>query len=353
MPNFTKYIKLGPLRDLKAFLYLKAGVTRGETPDEQNREIDLGEFQMQNGRLARMNSRALANRPFLKPDYEYRPASTHSKSFQALKKKYPYFGYIAVEIEDVRPFLMFSSNDDRVAQTYFFYGANAFESLSLRIWRELARGSKHIFDIGAFTGVYSLTAAYANDGAQVYAFEPIKRIYSRLLDNLKVNRQARKVKAFDFAMSNTDGEAKINLFHGHLNLSSGSSLLPRGGKEVHLREHVETMRFDTFVEVYAGAGVDLVKIDVEQAESLVIEGMSDTLGRYRPNLLVEVFLGDKLRSLVDMLSPHGYSFAVINEERQEAIVNDFKAHTMTQNVLFSPLPPDELKRLCSLKPLPG
>ena len=152
MPNFTKYIKLGPLRDLKAFLYLKAGVTRGETPDEQNREVDLGEFQMQNGRLARMNSWALANRPFLKPDYKYRPASTHSKSFQALKKKYPYFGYIAVEIEDVRPFLMFSSNDDRVAQTYFFYGANAFESLSLRIWRELAQGSRHIFDIGAFTG---------------------------------------------------------------------------------------------------------------------------------------------------------------------------------------------------------
>lgn len=40
------------------------------------------------------------------------------------------------EIEGVCPFLMFSSNDDRVAQTYFFYGADAFESLSLRIWRE-------------------------------------------------------------------------------------------------------------------------------------------------------------------------------------------------------------------------
>lgn len=81
--------------------------------------------------------------------------------------------------------------------------------------------------------------------------------------------------------------------------------------------------------------------------------MSDTLTRHRPHLLVEVVMGDNLRSLMDMLSPHGYSFAVINEGRQEAIVNDFGAHTMTQNVLFSPMPPDDLEKLCSsLKPLP-
>lgn len=168
-----------------------------------------------------------------------------------------------------------------------------------------------------------------------------------------MNRQARKIKAYDFAMSNTDGQAKINLFHGHLNLSSGSSLLPRGGKEVHLQEYVETMRFDTFVQRYAVADVDLVKIDVEQAENMVIEGMSDVLERCRPNLLVEVFLGDKLRFLTEMLSPYGYSFAVTNEGSQEAIVNDFEAHTMTQNVLFSPMSPDDLKNLCSsLRPLP-
>lgn len=382
MPSFTSSAKLGLLRDLKAFFYLKTGVTRGMTPDEQTRlleqahqriegqnqelrkvrgrvkELDqemnrLRKIQTQNDRLAKMNTRALANRPLLKPGYEYRPISTHSSDFQALKKEFPYFGYIDVEVEDVRPFLMFSSNDDRVAQTYFYYGANAFESLSLRIWRELARRSSHVFDVGAFTGVYSLTAAHANESAQVYAFEPIKRIYSRLLDNLKVNRKAQKVKVFDLAMNNADGKTEMNLFQGHLNLSSGSSLLLKGGKEVHLKEYVETIRFDTFVEKYEVAGVDLVKIDVEQAENMVIEGMSDTLERHRPNLLVEVVLGDNLRSLMDMLSPHHYNFAVINEGQQEAAINDFEAHTMTQNVLFSPLPPDELENLfSSLKPLP-
>jgi hypothetical protein len=144
----------------------------------------------------------------------------------------------------------------------------------------------------------------------------------------------------------------MNLFQGHLNLSSGSSLLQKGGKEVHQQEHVETVRFDTFVEQHEVPGVDLVKIDVEQAEKMVIEGMPDTLARYQPHLLVEVVLGDNLRPIVDILSPHGYSFAVINEGRQEAAVNDFEVHITTQNVLFSPMPPDELEEFCSsLKPL--
>lgn len=168
-----------------------------------------------------------------------------------------------------------------------------------------------------------------------------------------MNRKAQKVKVFDLAMNNADGKTEMNLFQGHLNLSSGSSLLLKGGKEVHMREYVETIRFDTFVEKYEVAGVDLVKIDVEQAENMVIEGMSDILERHQPNLLVEVVLGDNLRSLMDMLSPHDYNFAVINEGQQEAAINDFEAHTMTQNVLFSPMSPDDLKNLCSsLRPLP-
>ena len=383
MPSFKCSIEFGLFRDLKAFLYSNAGVTRGETPNEQTRLLkqrtrlleqarrriekqtrriekqaqkieQLRSLRVQDGRLVRMNSRALTNRPFLDSNYEYRPISTHGTSFQALKKEYPYFGYINVEVEGVQPFLMFSSNDDRVAQTYFFYGANAFESLSLRVWRELARQSSYIFDVGAFTGVYSLTAAHANKDAQVHAFEPIKRIYSRLLDNLKVNRQAQKIKASNLAISDADGQTKMNLFQGHLNLSSGSSLLSKDGKEVYLQEHVETMRFDTFVEKNEVDGVDLLKIDVERAENMVVKGMADTLETHKPNLLVEVVSGGNLRSLVDMLSPHGYNFAVINEGRQEAAVNDFEAHTIAQNVLFSPMSPGELKNLfSSLKPLSG
>ncbi|MGI9050773.1 MAG: hypothetical protein ACR2GU_15600, partial [Rubrobacteraceae bacterium] len=138
---------------------------------------------MKYGRLEKINDQALEQRHFLDPDYEFRPISTHDRDFQEIKKKYPYYGFIEVKVEGVPPFVMFSNNDDRVAQTYFWYGPNAFESLSLRIWREMVRNSEYVFDIGAFTGVYSMTAALANPEARICAFEPIKRVFGRTTIN--------------------------------------------------------------------------------------------------------------------------------------------------------------------------
>jgi hypothetical protein len=76
----------------------------------------------------------------------------HDEGFHSIRREYPYFGYVGVGVEDVAPVAMFSSNDDRVAQCYFFYGHDSFESFSLRAWRRLAENSKHIFDVGAFSG---------------------------------------------------------------------------------------------------------------------------------------------------------------------------------------------------------
>jgi FkbM family methyltransferase len=309
--------------------------------------------RLPSGRLEKANARALAQRPFLAPDYEFAPASVHDMDFQALKRGYPYFGYVDVEVEGVQPFLMFSNNDDQVAQIYFWYGPDAFESLSLRIWRELARRSDHIFDIGSFTGVYSLTAAYANRDARVYSFEPIKRIFGRLVVNLAVNRLGQRIKAHNLALSDTDGHMDMNLSQGYLKLDTGASLIQKSGKEIVMREQIETSRFDTFADKHDVAGMDLVKIDVEQAEKMVIEGMTDSLREYHPHLLVEVVSVDNLRYLSDTLSPLGYSFALIDDDYQKVHLNDFEAHTMTCNVLFSTLQPDELRDFCLFfEPLP-
>lgn len=304
-------------------------------------------------RLAEINEQALSQRLFLDPDYEFRPASTHDKQFHEIKNKYPYHGFIEVRIEGVPPFVMFSNNDDRVAQTHFWYGPNAFESLSLRIWRELVRRSEYVFDIGAFTGIYSMTAALANREARVYAFEPIKRVFGRLTVNLAANRLGGRVKAFDVALSDSDGHMTMNLYQGHYILSSGSSLLSKKGKEAVSKEYVETMKFDTFAETHDVPRMDLAKIDVEQAEKMVIDGMSGTLERHHPNLLIEVVSAEHLRELNETLSPHGYNFAVIDDGSQRVRINQLEGYSKVDNVLFSTLAAEDLEALCSIpKPLP-
>ena len=383
MPGFSNTTKFYLGRGLKTFLGLEAGVTRGATPDEQaraqqarmartaqelserTRELRAARAKIREqtalqeddgipGRLLEGNRVALANRPFLREGYAFRPIQHNNRAFHGLKEAYPYFGYVCAEVEGVPSFVMFSNNDDQVAQTYFWFGPDAFESLSLRVWRELARHSAHVFDIGAFSGVYALTAALANRRAEVHCFEPIRRIYGRLVANLSANGLHGRVKAHNIALDETDGEAIINVFAGRFtNLLTGASLVEKKHRETVGGEPVETLRFDAFVEEHDVPGVDLVKIDVEQAEKQVVAGMEGVLEEHRPHMLVEVISEEGLRDLTGTLSPHGYNFAVINDRTQKAAVNDPGAHGTAYNVLFSPMPEEELRTFCEkIKPLP-
>ena len=302
--------------------------------------------------LAKANERALAQRPFLAADHEFKPISLRDRDLRRLKRKFPYFGYVGVKIEGIDPFVMFSNNDDPVAQVYFWYGSDPFESLSLRLWRELARTSNRIFDVGSFTGVYTLAATRANPKAQVYCFEPIAGSLSRLLVNLAVNPGTDRVRAFKAAVGDTDGSAEMNLFNDPQALLSGSSLVPKGEKEVVARERVETVRLDTFVRDHAVGGADLIKVDVERAESMVVSGMIETLRDSGPHLLVEVFGADNLREIAGMLP--SYSFAVIDDMEQKAYVDAPEIpEGKALNVLFSPGSSDDLRDLCAfLAPLP-
>jgi FkbM family methyltransferase len=301
--------------------------------------------------LAKANKAALANRPCLKPDYSFRPVSMHDKGFHAVRREYPYFGYVGVEVEGVAPVAMFSNNDDRVAQCYFFYGRDSFESFSMRAWRRLAEDSKHILDVGAFSGVYSLIAAQANRRARVYALEPMERTYWRLSDNVLANRLFSRIEAHRVAASDEDGRAELNVYRGARVLGTGSSLVAKEDQTITRTQPVETVRLETFVREHGIPGVDLVKLDVERYEPQAIGGMAGLL-EHKPTMLVEVFSSEALREIAGLLSPHGYSFAVLDELGQRAYVEDVDAHEEARNVLFRVGSPGELRAFVdSIAPL--
>jgi FkbM family methyltransferase len=349
-------------RRISAFLEFGVGFEREPMPDEPGRKSKRPRKSVEDRKssaypeeLSRTNEEALAQRPFLKPGHEFRPIPTRDRQLRRLKRKHPYFGYVSVEVDGVEPFVMFSNDDDPVAQIYFWFGPNAFESLSLRIWRELVLSSRHILDVGAFTGVYALTAAHANPEARVFCFEPIKGSLNRLMVNLAVNRQVENVRVSDAAVGDTDGTAEMNLFNAPRTmlggtssyaLLSGSSLVQKGTKEVVAREPVRMTRLDTFVRDHDVDRVDLVKIDVERAEKMVLAGMSDVVHEHRPHLLVEVFSGENLQEVAGMLP--SYSFAVIDEVEQSARVDDPEIPDgEARNVLFSPNSAADLRSFCS------
>ncbi|MGL4757901.1 MAG: FkbM family methyltransferase, partial [Patescibacteria group bacterium] len=76
----------------------------------------------------------------------------------------------------------------------------------------------------------------------------------------------------------------------------------------------------------------LIKIDVEQAEVLALEGMRQTLKDCSPTILIEV-APKTIEQSASILTDHGYKLYVINEENQ-ALINIHDApNNKVQNIL--------------------
>ena len=313
-------------------------------------------------RLAEHNEAALAARPARDRGRAFSPVSEHSQALHALKRKHRYFGYVEVEIEGTPPFVMFLNDDDQIAYIYFWYGHDAFETHSLRLWTRLARESNVVFDIGAFTGVYTLAAAVSNREASIHSFEPVGLAFSRLLTNLSANRLGKKapgasgakIAASKIAVGDSDGEARINQFRNELTLGTGASLIEKPGKEVQHSENVPQVTVDGCAREAGLEKIDLIKADVEQAELLLVDGMQEVIKEHRPSLMIEVSSERNLQTLADRLGPYGYNFAIIDDQSQSCSINSVSDFSRVCNVLFRAIPESSLKEFCdSVKPLDG
>ncbi len=285
--------------------------------------------------IERANARALAARPVSASDAVGNRGGVHDPNMHQARRAYPYLGYVDVEIAGAPPLVMFSNNDDIVAHTYFWLGADAFEPMSIRAWANLSRSAQTIIDIGAFTGVYSLVAAGCNDDATVIAFEPVKRVHERLMVNLLANRLAHRVTAEAVAVGDSNGICAMNIFEG-ARLSTGSSVVNKNLKKVADREVTRIVTLDAYLRENPQRPVGLVKIDVELAELSVLRGMTDTIERDHPDLIVEVLTEPSFAAVADFLRPFDYTAVILDDGAHTVTYGDDTAYQRgVDNVLFT------------------
>jgi FkbM family methyltransferase len=231
----------------------------------------------------------------------------------------PYYGFVDVEISGVPSFTMFSNNDDFVAQAYFWRGIDAYESTSLKLWTALARRSVSIFDIGAYSGVYSLAASKASPKSKIYAVEALDRVYSRLLINKAAN-SAANINCFNFAVSDNDSEIDLLIYSGQDILVSGSSTVPDVcTRAPHESKRVRSVTLDSFIESNAIPGVGLIKIDAEGAEHLIMKGARKAIGRYLPDIICELLPAAKTDDVISFFSSLGYKYYKISESSMKLV----------------------------------
>lgn len=152
-----------------------------------------------------------------------------------------------------------------------------------------------VIDVGANLGVYtSYFAMCVGEEGQVYAFEPFPQ-------NAQVLRQATKllglkqVTVVEGALSNinnesigfslpVDGSGKVIHTEASLKINKtevGSGSRYRQTKEIMIR----AFSLDDF-EI--NGKVSLIKIDVEGAELLALEGANQTIRQHRPIVICEI-----------------------------------------------------------------
>ena len=227
--------------------------------------------------------------------------------------KYLYFhDDIDVKVDESHSFKMRHYGFE-IENSIFWTGlTDGWEKLSLSIWIKLVRNCDVIFDIGANTGVYSLIAKALKPQAQVFAFEPVKRVFEKLEFNNQLNNY--DVKCFEIAASDTNGEATIydtasehtySVTVGKNLNSSDSSVIPT---------IIETMRLDTLIENLKIPKIDLIKLDVETHEAEVLAGLGKYLEEFKPTMLIEILDDTVGQNVEALVSGKGYVYFNLDEK---------------------------------------
>lgn len=136
-------------------------------------------------------------------------------------------------------------------------------------------------DIGANVGKYTLTwARNVGPKGQVIAIEPFPDTFRALKDGIRLNG-FQNVRTFNVAAWNE--KAILNMY---ITPYAGTHSVVENSDMGHIQVRARTI--DSIVQELALPFLDFVKIDVEGAELNVLEGMKETIGKYRPRMVVEV-----------------------------------------------------------------
>lgn len=142
------------------------------------------------------------------------------------------------------------------------------------------------FDIGANFGLYTVLLSDEEALLQMHAFEPLPRNIHQLAANLYLNGLDNRVTLHNLALTDRDGTLDL---HVDPHSTGISTVLPgelhRGREAYRDRLQVECRRFDGLFPV-EGRRV-LIKIDVEGAELMVLDGMRRFLSHNKAILQIE------------------------------------------------------------------
>lgn len=239
------------------------------------------------------------------------------------KKWHAYFyftGNFSTKIDNTE-FKMRNYGYQYHVENELFWGGieNGWEKESLVLWHKLSKIHHNVLDIGANTGLFSLITKAVNPSVRVIAFEPMPKIYEKLLYNVDLNDF--KIETTTLALSDFTGEATIyptNLEHVY------SVTVNKKRDDIKDPVHevkIKTIRLDEYIEKNKIDKIDLIKIDVETHEPEVLSGMGTYLKKFQPTFLIEIQSDEIALKIEKLIDGCDYMFYNIDENTGITKVN--------------------------------
>lgn len=174
-----------------------------------------------------------------------------------------------------------------------------------------------VIDIGANIGIFTIYSSLLSSHARIYAYEPFKIHFSRLLENVKLNN-LQNVKAFNLAVCGSKGKRELNIS----NISSGMhSFFFRGsGKKVS----VECTTLENIFDSNKIERCDFLKLDCEGSEYEILYNTPERIFKKINKIVLEWDHLDNekmnVNSLKNFLEKKGFKIKIKGENQRAGIL---------------------------------
>jgi FkbM family methyltransferase len=189
------------------------------------------------------------------------------------------------------------------------------EPLATTEYSKLLYDGDHVLDIGSNIGYYIFVAdSIIGRKGKIIGFEPSPSNYEVLnLNSLCLDSNNNRIRLFPWAIGKNTGYA---FFH-ESQIPNWSRLVMPSDGDCRDRITVEIKRLDDILSDFRDFHPTVLRMDVEGAETQVIEGSINTLTRYKPKLFIEYhpcIIGLKQAiSSINMLESLGYKKGFLSD----------------------------------------
>jgi FkbM family methyltransferase len=166
------------------------------------------------------------------------------------------------------------------------WASESYEKDTTLLFQSLIRRGMTVVDLGAHIGYYSLLAGrQVGEKGKVYAFEPEPSNYALLQKNISANGYDDIIIALRKAVTSRPGVVQLFLGERDSGVTSMYAV-PGNGRQTVIAEGTS---LDDFFESEGWPQVHIIKIDIEGAEKMALEGMKQVVRRNQALKLIVEF----------------------------------------------------------------